>query len=214
MRKGVLERKITPAFCGTAFKNKGVQLMLDGVVDYFHLHWIFLRLLVIVPRTDKKEERSADPSEPFSGLVFKIMTDPFVGVLSFVRVYSGTLNAGSYVYNSTKGVKERVSRLVKLHANKREEIEELHAGDIGAVVGLKDAMTGDTICDENHPILLEKIDIPAPVISASVEPKSKADYEKMVIGLRKLMQEDPSFQFSFDKETNQTVIQGMGELAS
>ena len=140
------------------------------------------------------------------------MTDPFVGILSFVRVYSGTLKSGSYVYNPTKGVKERVSRLVRLHANKREEIDELSAGDIGAVVGLKDPSTGDTICDEQAPILLEKIDIPAPVISASVEPKSKADYEKMVVGLRKLMQEDPSFQFSYDKETAQTVVRGMGEL--
>ena len=145
-------------------------------------------------------------------LAFKIMTDPFVGVLTFVRVYSGTLKSGSYVYNATKGIKERVSRLVRMHANKREEIPELRAGDIGAVVGLKEATTGDTLCDESHPILLENIDIPMPVISASVEPKHKADYEKMGVGLRKLMQEDPSFQFSFDKETSQTVIRGMGEL--
>ncbi len=211
LRKGVLNRQVTPAFCGTAFKNKGVQLMLDGVVDYLPSPLDIPPVMGEIPGTDKQEERKADSKAPFSGLVFKIMTDPFVGVLSFVRVYSGTLKAGSYVYNSTKGTKERISRLVKLHANKREQIEELHAGDIGAVVGL-DAVTGDTICDESHTILLEKIDIPAPVISTSVEPKSKADYEKMSAGLRKLMQEDPSFHFSFDKETNQTVIKGMGEL--
>lgn len=212
LRKGVLARTVTPAFCGTAFKNKGVQLMLDGVLDYLPSPLDIAAVQGVIPNTDKTEERSADPSGPFSGLVFKIMTDPFVGVLSFVRVYSGTLKSGSYIYNATKDVKERVSRLVKLHANKREEIQELHAGDIGAIVGLKEAVTGDTVCDENRPILLEKIDIPAPVISTSVEPKSKADYEKMTIGLRKLMQEDPSFQFTFDKETNQTVIRGMGEL--
>lgn len=212
LRKGVIERTITPAFCGTAFKNKGVQLMLDAVLDYLPSPLDIEAVEGIVPRTERTEPRSADPNGPFAGLVFKIMTDPFVGVLSFVRVYSGTLKSGSYIYNASKDVKERVSRLVKLHANKREEIQELHAGDIGAIVGLREAVTGDTVCDESHPILLEKIDIPAPVISTSVEPKSKADYEKMSVGLRKLMQEDPSFQFTFDKETNQTVIRGMGEL--
>ncbi|MFA6066202.1 MAG: elongation factor G [Candidatus Babeliaceae bacterium] len=212
LRKGVLERTITPAFCGTAFKNKGVQLMLDGVIDFLPCPLDIPPVMGEVPRTGEQEERLPESQGPFSALVFKIMTDPFVGVLCFVRVYSGTLKAGSYIYNATRGTKERISRLVKLHANKREEIEELHAGDIGAVVGLKDAATGDTICDENRPILLEKIDIPAPVISTSVEPKNKADYEKMAIGLRKLMQEDPSFHFSFDKETGQTVIKGMGEL--
>ena len=212
LRQGVLNRTVTPAFCGSAFKNKGVQLMLDGVVDYLPSPLDIASVVGIVPNTERTEERHAKPNEPFAALVFKIMTDPFVGVLSFIRVYSGTLKSGSYVYNSTKGTKERVSRLVKMHANKREEIAELHAGDIGAVVGLKDAVTGDTICDESHPIWLEKIDIPAPVISTSVEPKAKADYEKMAIGLRKLMQEDPSFHFSFDKETGQTVIKGMGEL--
>jgi elongation factor G len=212
LRKGVLARKITPAFCGSAFKNKGIQLMLDGVIDYLPSPLDVPSVEGNIPGTDKFEERVADPKGPFAALVFKIMTDPFVGVLSFVRVYSGTLKSGSYVLNAAKGSKERVSRLVKLHANKREEIEELSAGDIGAVVGLKDAATGDTICDEDHPILLEKIDIPVPVISASIEPKTKGDYEKMGIGLRKLMQEDPSFQFSYDKETNQTVIRGMGEL--
>lgn len=212
LRKGTIERLVTPAFCGTAFKNKGVQLLLDGVLDYLPSPLDIPAVVGSLPNSDSTEERRADVNEPFSGLVFKIMTDPFVGVLSFVRVYSGKLTSGSYVYNATKGVKERVSRLVRMHANKREEIAELQAGDIGAVVGLKDPMTGDTICDENRPIILEKIDIPAPVISTSVEPKSKTDYEKMGLGLRKLMQEDPSFQFSFDQETNQTVIKGMGEL--
>lgn len=212
LRKGVINRQVVPAFCGTAFKNKGVQLVLDGVIDYLPSPLDISAVTGEVPGTSQIEERAADPQGKFSGLVFKIMTDPFVGVLSFVRVYSGTLRSGSYVYNSTKDVKERVSRLVKLHANKREEIQELHAGDIGAIVGFKEAVTGDTICDEDYPILLEKIDIPAPVISTSVEPKSKADYEKMTLGLRKLMQEDPSFQFTFDKETSQTVIRGMGEL--
>jgi elongation factor G len=212
LRKGVLDRKVTPMFCGSAFKNKGVQLMLDAVIDYLPSPLDIPPVMGENPLTHEQEERKTDPNAPFAGLVFKIMTDPFVGMLSFVRVYSGTLKSGSYVYNSTKGVKERISRLVRLHANKREEIDELRAGDIGAIVGLKDPVTGDTICDENHPIVLEKIDIPNPVISTSVEPKSKADYEKMGIGLRKLMQEDPSFQFSFDKETGQTVIRGMGEL--
>ncbi len=212
LRKGVLAMQVTPAFAGSAFKNKGVQLVLDGVLDYLPSPLDVPPVIGQEPGTGKPEERTTDPKGPFAGLVFKIMTDPFVGVLSFVRVYSGTVKSGSYVYNPTKGIKERVSRLVRLHANKREEIAELSAGDIGAVVGLKDPATGDTICDENAPILLEKIDIPAPVISASVEPKSKTDYEKMVIGLRKLMQEDPSFQFSYDKETAQTVVRGMGEL--
>ena len=212
LRKGVLERKVTPAFAGSAFKNKGVQLVLDGVLDYLPSPLDIPPVKGENPSTGKFEERITDPKAPFAGLVFKIMTDPFVGMLSFVRVYSGTLKSGSYVFNPIKGIKERVSRLVRLHANKREEIDELSAGDIGAVVGLKDPNTGDTICDEQAPVLLEKIDIPAPVISASVEPKSKTDYEKMVTGLRKLMQEDPSFQFSYDKETGQTVIRGMGEL--
>ena len=148
----------------------------------------------------------------FLVLSLRLMTDPFVGILSFVRVYSGTLKSGSYVYNVTRGTKERISRLVKMHANKKEEIQELRAGDIGAIVGVKEANTGDTLCDEAHPVLLEKIDIPAPVISTSVEPKNKADYEKMTLALKKMSQEDPSFQFSFNPETNQTVIRGMGEL--
>lgn len=212
LRKGVIDRTVTLAFCGSAFKNKGVQLLLDGVVDYLPSPLDIPAVEGIVPGTEVVEKRETDPSAYFSGLVFKIMTDPFVGVLSFVRVYSGTLKAGSYVYNVAKGSKERISRLVRMRAEKREEVSELAAGDIGAVVGLRDVMTGDTICDEKHPILLEKIDIPAPVINSAVEPKLKGDHEKMVAGLRKLMQEDPSFQFSYDQETGQTVIRGMGEL--
>jgi len=212
LRKGTLERRVAPAFCGTAFKNKGVQLALDAVLDYLPSPLDVASVEGIVPGTGLVETREADPSASFSGLIFKIMTDPFVGVLSFVRVYSGTLKSGSYVYNSTKGTTERVSRLVKMHANKKEEVAEAKAGDIVAAVGLKNAITGDTICDEKHAIVLETIDVPLPVISSSVEPKNKADYEKMTLSLRKMMQEDPSFQFSFDKETNQTVIRGMGEL--
>ncbi len=212
LRRGTLKRQVTPTFCGTAFKNKGVQLLLDAVIDYLPSPLDVAAVVGEVPATGKFEERKADPNAPFSALAFKIMTDPFVGVLSFVRVYSGQLKAGSYVYNATKGTTERVSRLLKMHANKKEEISELRAGDIGAVVGIKDASTGDTLCDQAHQIILEKIDVPAPVISASIEPKSKSDYEKMGISLRKLMQEDPSFHFSFDKETSQTVIKGMGEL--
>ncbi len=212
LRKGTINRQVVPAFCGTAFKNKGVQLMLDGVIDYLPSPLDIPAVIGTKLDSDETEERPADPNAPFAGLVFKLMADPFVGMLNFVRVYSGTLKSGSYIYNATRGTKERISRLVRMHANKREEIDELRAGDIGAVVGLKDAATGDTVCDENNQILLEKIDVPAPVISTSVEPKSKADYEKMAAGLRKLMQEDPSFQFSFNKETGQTVISGMGEL--
>jgi len=212
IRKGVVERSLTPAFCGSAFKNKGVQQLLDAVIDYLPSPLDIPPVQGVDPDTDEVETRLADTKEPFSGLVFKIMTDPFVGVLSFVRVYSGTLKSGSYVYNATKGSKERISRLVRMRADKREDLSELKAGDIGAIVGLKDVATGDTICDQKHPILLEKIDIPAPVISSAIEPKAKSEHEKMVTALRKLMQEDPSFQFSYDKETAQTVIRGMGEL--
>jgi elongation factor G len=212
LRKGTIDRLVVPTFCGTAFKNKGVQLLLDAVLDYLPSPLDIPPVEGIVPNTDEKELRKPDVNDPFSGLIFKLMTDPYVGILSFVRVYSGELKSGSYVYNSTRGTKERISRLLKMHANKKEEVQELKAGDIGAIVGVKDANTGDTLCDENHPILLEKIDVPAPVISTSVEPKNKADYEKMTIALRKMAQEDPSFQFSFNPETNQTVIRGMGEL--
>jgi elongation factor G len=212
LRQGVVARTLTLAFCGSAFKNKGVQLLLDGVVDYLPSPLDILPVEGVVPGSEAIEKRETDPTAPFSGLVFKIMTDPFVGMLSFVRAYSGTLKSGSYVYNSTKGTKERISRLVRMRAEKREEIDELTAGDIGAVVGLKDVTTGDTICDEKRPILLEKIDVPTPVISSAVEPRVKGDHEKMIAGLRKLSQEDPSLQLSYDAETGQTIIRGMGEL--
>jgi elongation factor G len=212
IRQGVLDIKVVPAFAGSAFKNKGVQLLLDGVVDYLPSPLDVPPVEGVNPRTEETVLRKADPKEPFSALVFKIMTDPFVGVLNFIRVYSGTLEAGSYVFNARTGSKERVSRLVRMHANKREEINSVSAGDIAAVMGVKDAITGDTLCAEGHLVALETIKLPIPVISTSVEPKNKADYEKMAISLRKLMQEDPSFQFSYDEETGQTVISGMGEL--
>ncbi|HJM68627.1 MAG TPA: elongation factor G, partial [Candidatus Babeliales bacterium] len=212
IRKAVVAQEITPAFCGTAFKNKGVQLLLDAVVDYLPSPLDVPPVEGISLKTDKEELRKADKSEPFSALAFKIMTDPFVGVLTFIRVYSGVLKAGSYVLNTRTGNKERVSRLVQMHADKREEIQEVSAGDIAAVVGIKDVATGDTLCDEKHPIALESIDVPPPVISSSVEPKNKGEYEKMALALRKMMLEDPSFRYSYDKETGQTVISGMGEL--
>ena len=212
LRKGVLKREIFPAFCGTAFKNKGVQPMLDAVIDYLPSPLDVPPVVGENPDTEKEEERKADPKEPFAGLAFKIMTDPFVGTLSFVRVYSGTLTSGSYVRNVTTGNKERVSRLVRMHSNKREEIDKVEDGDIAAFVGVKDVKTGDTLSDLKQQILLENIDIPASVISSSVEPKAKGDYEKMVLALRKMTQEDPSFKLSYDEETGQTIIAGMGEL--
>lgn len=212
LRKGVINLKVALAFCGTAFKNKGVQLVLDAVVDYLPSPLDVPPIEGTLPNAGEPELIHADPSSEFYGLVFKIMTDQFVGVLNFVRVYSGELKSGSYIFNIRTGEKERVSRIVKMHANKREEIDSVRAGDIAAVVGIRDAITGDTLCGSKSGALLESINIPVPVISASVEPKNKADYEKMALALKKMMQEDPSFQFSYDEETNQTVIKGMGEL--
>ena len=212
IRKGVLQQQITPVFCGSAFKNKGVQMLLDAVVDYLPSPLEVPPIEGTDPHTQEIEKRASSDTEPFAALAFKIMMDPFVGSLTFVRVYSGKLEAGSYVYNASKDKRERVSRIVKLHANKREEIKEISAGDIAAVVGLKEVMTGDTLCDENKQILLESIFSPEPVVSVAIEPKNKGDYEKMTLALRKLMQEDPSFRFSYNEETNQTVIAGMGEL--
>lgn len=211
IRKGVIERRIVPAFCGSAFKDKGVQPLLDAVLDYLPSPIDIPPVSGENPSTGQIEERKSNAQEPLAGLVFKIATDQF-GTLCFVRIYSGTLKSGSYVLNSSKNTKERVSRLVRLHANKREEIPDLQAGDIGAIVGLKDVATGDTICDEDRKIILEKIDVPAAVISSSVEPKNKSDYEKLTSSLRKMTQEDPSLRFTFDRETGQTVISGMGEL--
>ncbi|MGB8367265.1 MAG: elongation factor G [Candidatus Babeliales bacterium] len=212
LRKGVLKQEIVPAFCGTAFKNKGVQLLLDGVVDYLPSPLDVPPIEGTNQDNGQKNLIEADPTKPFYALVFKIMTDPFVGILNFIRVYSGKLEAGSYIYNIRNGSKERVSRLLKMHADKREEVKSIEAGDIAAVVGVKDTITGDTLCSEKTPVLLESITIPAPVISTSVEPENKGDYEKMAIALKKIMQEDPSFKFSYNEETGQTEISGMGEL--
>lgn len=212
IRLGVLKQEVTPVFGGTAFKNKGVQLLLDAVIDYLPSPLEVPPIHGINPDNKAEESRSADPEGPFCALAFKIMIDPFVGSLTFIRVYSGRLDAGSYIYNISKGKKERVSRLVKLHANKREEVASVSAGDIVAAVGIKDVSTGDTLADEKHPIILESITAPDPVMHIAIEPKGKGDYEKMVLSLRKLMQEDPSFRFSYNGETSQTIISGMGEL--
>ncbi len=213
IRKATIAQKIFPVVCGSAFKNKGVQNLLDAVVDY-------LPSPLDVPpirghAVDDKEkviERRPDDAEPFAALVFKIMTDPFVGQLAFIRVYSGKLSAGESIYNVSKGRKERIGRLVKMHANKREEITEILAGDICAAVGLKNVITGDTICDEKHPVLLESIDFPAPVIQLAIEPKTKADQEKLGMAIAKLAQEDPTLKVSTDPDTGQTILAGMGEL--
>lgn len=212
LRKGVIDIKLVPVFCGSAFKNKGVQLMLDGVLDYLPSPLDVPPVEGTKKDTEEVISVESNPDDEFYALAFKIVTDPFVGVLNFIRVYSGTLKSGSYIFNNRTGKKERVSRLVKMHANKREEIDEVSAGDIAAVVGIKDTITGDTLCGSDSQVLLESINVPIPVISTSVEPVNKSDHEKMVIALRKMMQEDPSFRFSFNEETAQTVIQGMGEL--
>ncbi|MEE8184824.1 MAG: elongation factor G [Thermodesulfobacteriota bacterium] len=212
LRRGTIELRITPVVCGSAFKNKGVQQLLDAIIDYLPCPLDVPPIRGIEPDTGKEVVKKVSDSEPFSALAFKIMTDPFVGQLTFLRVYSGVMSAGSYVYNSTKDVKERVGRLLKMHANKREEVNKIYAGDIVAVVGLKTTLTGDTLCDEDHPVLLEAMEFPAPVISVAIEPKTKADQEKLFISLGKLAQEDPSFKVSYNEETGQTIISGMGEL--
>ena len=212
IRKGTVAMTITPVVLGSAFKNKGVQLLLDAVVDYLPSPLDVPPVKGVLPRDTVEVERQASDEEPFSALAFKIMTDPFVGQLTFVRVYSGVLSAGSYAYNSTKDTKERVGRLLQMHANKREEIKEVRAGDIAAVVGLKSTLTGDTLCDEDSPVILEAMEFPEPVIQVAIEPKTKADQEKLSISLGKLAQEDPSFRVSFNEETGQTIIAGMGEL--
>ncbi len=211
LRKATIEMKITPVICGSAFKNKGVQHLLDAVVDYLPSPLDIPPVKGMDIETGEEKERKAKDDEPFSALAFKIMTDPFVGQLTFIRVYSGTLKSGSYVYNPKKGTRERIGRILKMHANKREEIKEVYAGDIAAVVGLR-AMTGDTLCSENHPIMLEAMEFPEPVISVAIEPKTKVDEEKLSMSLGKLAQEDPSFKVSTDDETGQTIISGMGEL--
>ena len=212
LRKGTLDLKLTPVICGSSFRNKGVQLLLDSIVDYLPSPLDIPPVAGTVPGSDSVIVRHAKDSEPFSALAFKVMTDPFVGQLTFIRVYSGVLSAGSYVYNSTKDTKERVGRLLKMHANKREEMKEVSAGDIAAVVGLKSTLTGDTLCDDKNPIILEAMEFPEPVMSVAIEPKTKADQEKLSQSLSKLAQEDPSFKVSFNEETGQTIISGMGEL--
>jgi elongation factor G len=212
VRSGGLSLKLVPVLCGSAFRNKGVQPLLDAVVDYLPSPLDVPPVQGVHPTTQAPDERAADDKAPFSALAFKIMTDPFVGTLSFFRVYSGVLVAGANVFNSTKGKRERIGRLLKMHANKREEIKEVYAGDIAAAVGLRTATTGDTLCDETHPVILESIEFPEPVISIAIEPKSKADQEKLGLSLQKLTTEDPSFRVRTDEETGQTIISGMGEL--
>ncbi|HWN92272.1 MAG TPA: GTP-binding protein, partial [Verrucomicrobiae bacterium] len=212
VRAGTISMKLFPVICGASFKNKGVQPMLDAVVDYLPSPLDVPPIKGVNPETGQPETREPDEKAPVSALAFKIMNDAFVGQLTFVRVYSGTLASGTGVYNSTRDKKERIGRLVRMHANKREEIEAVTAGDIAAVVGLKDTRTGDTICDPNKPIVLESMDFPAPVIAVAIEPKTKADEEKLGQSLARLAMEDPTFKVNVDPETNQTLIHGMGEL--
>ncbi|MGI6684270.1 MAG: elongation factor G [Bacillota bacterium] len=212
LRNATVQVKLIPVLCGSSFKNKGVQPLLDAVVDYLPSPLDVPAIRGVDPDTESEVVRHSSETEPFSALAFKIMTDPYVGRLTFFRVYSGIIKSGSYVYNSTKGKKERVGRLLKMHANHREEVQEAHAGDILAVVGFKDTATGDTICDEEHPVLLESMDFPEPVIDIAIEPKTTADQEKMSLALQKLSEEDPTFRVKGDPETGQTIISGMGEL--
>ncbi|MBS0152764.1 MAG: elongation factor G [Nitrospira sp.] len=212
IRAATISMRITPVLCGSAFKNKGVQQLLDGVVDYLPSPLDIPPVMGIDPNSGKEVERKSDDAAPFAALAFKIMSDPFAGQLTYFRVYSGTLKTGTPVLNVTKGAKDRIGRLLKMHANKREEIDEVHAGDIVAAVGLKGATTGDTLADEKQPVLLEVMKFPEPVIAMAIEPKTKQDQEKMGFALQKLAQEDPSFRVRTDEETAQTIIAGMGEL--
>lgn len=212
IRKGTLDVEFYPVVCGTAFKNKGVQLMLDAVIDYLPSPLDVPPMTGVLPDSDEEVLRKPSEDEPFSALAFKVMTDPYVGKLTFFRVYSGTLKSGSYVQNSSKGKRERVGRILQMHANSREEIAEVFCGDIAAAIGLKDTSTGDTLCDEKSQVILERMVFPEPVISLSVEPKSKADQDKMGQALSKLQEEDPTFRAHTDQETGQTIIAGMGEL--
>ena len=212
IRKGTLKQNFVPVFCGTAFKNKGVQPLLDAVVDYLPSPLDIEAIKGVKPDTDVEIERKPDDNEPLSALAFKIMNDPFVGSLTFTRIYSGTMTAGSYIYNSVKDKKERVGRMLLMHSNKREDLKEAHAGDIVALAGLKDTTTGDTLCDQSNPIVLENMVFPDPVIELAVEPKTKVDVEKMGLALSRLAMEDPSFKVSSDPDSGQTIIKGMGEL--
>ena len=211
LRKGVIACEVNPVFCGTAYRNKGVQLILDAVVDYMPSPLDIPAIKGVLLDGEEAERHSSD-EEPFAALAFKIMADPFVGKLAFFRVYSGVLKSGSYVINSTKNKKERIGRILQMHANTREEISEVYAGDIASAVGLKDTTTGDTLCDPDHPIILESMEFPEPVIHVAIEPKSKAAQEKMGVALQRLSEEDPTFRVRTDEETGQTIIGGMGEL--
>ncbi|WP_339253109.1 elongation factor G [Sporosarcina sp. FSL W8-0480] len=212
IRKATLAVEFYPVVCGTAFKNKGVQLVLDAVVDYLPSPLDIAAMTGINPETEQEEERHSSDEEPFSALAFKVMTDPYVGKLTFFRVYSGVLQSGSYVQNTSKGKRERVGRILQMHANSREEISEVHAGEIAAAVGLKDTGTGDTLCDDKAPIILESMEFPEPVISVAIEPKTKGDQDKMGTALAKLQEEDPTFRAHTDQETGEVIIAGMGEL--
>ncbi len=212
IRKETIAGRMVPMFCGSAYRNKGVQMMLDGVIDYMPSPLDIPPIKGIDPETEEEVERPADDNGPFSALAFKIMADPFVGKLAFFRVYSGTLTTGSYVYNSTKGKKERIGRILQMHANHRQEISEVYSGDIAAAVGLKVTTTGDTLCDEKSEVILESMNFPDPVIEIAIEPKTKAGQEKMGIALAKLAEEDPTFKTYTNEETGQTIIAGMGEL--
>ena len=212
IRKATVAVEMVPVTCGSSYRNKGVQKLLDAIVDYMPAPTDIPAIVGTNPKTDEEEDRHASDDEPFSALAFKIMTDPYVGRLSFFRVYSGTLNTGSSVLNATKGKRERVGRLLQMHANHREDLETVYSGDIAAVVGLKNTTTGDTLCDEKHPIVLESMEFPEPVIRVAIEPKTKAGQEKMAIALAKLAEEDPTFRTYTDEETGQTIIAGMGEL--
>lgn len=212
LRQAVIDVRLIPVYTGTALRNKGVQLVLDAVIDYLPSPLDVPAIKGVNPKTEEEMERHADEKEPLSVLVFKVATDPFVGQISFFRVYSGVLKSGSYVYNATKDNKERIGRILRMHSNTREEVEEMNAGEIGAIVGLKDSTTGDTLCDPSSPIVLEAMEFPEPVIDIAVEPKTKADQEKMGTALKKLSDEDPTFRVRTDEETTQTIISGMGEL--
>ena len=212
IRKGTIAVKMIPICCGSSYRNKGVQMLLDAIVDYMPAPTDIPSINGTNPKTGEEEPRHPSDSEPFSALAFKIITDPFVGKLCFFRVYSGKLTAGSYVYNATKGEKERIGRILRMHANHREEVTEVYTGEIAAAVGLKCTTTGDTLCDEQHPVILETMEFPDPVISIAVEPKTKAGQEKMGIALQKLAEEDPTFRVHTDRDTGQTIISGMGEL--
>ena len=212
LRKACCECKVIPVTCGTSLRNKGVQMLLDAIVEYMPSPLDVPAIKGVNPETDEEEERPSSDEEPFSALAFKIATDPFVGKLCFFRVYSGVLLSGSYVLNSSKNKKERIGRIVQMHANERKEINEVFSGDIAAAIGLKDTTTGNTLCDEDHPIILESMEFPEPVIEVAIEPKSKASQEKMLIALQKLAEEDPTFRTYTNQETGQTIIAGMGEL--